>query len=71
MQHHNLLAKTAAAFRTFGNVTLKTIVEMVLMKETSVQKKLVLTSNSLALELVTVFRNHGFVMEMTIASTSR
>jgi hypothetical protein len=66
--HRNSLAKTVVVFRTFGNVIAKMIAEMEAMREISVLKKLVLTSNLRVLELAIVYLNLGYAMVMMIVS---
>jgi hypothetical protein len=51
-----------------GSVTPKMTVEMDQMRVTLVMKRLVLTINSLVLEVVTVYLNRGSVMETTTVS---
>lgn len=62
MQPHNFHVRTAVVFQTFGNATVKTIVEMGLMKENSVLRRLALTSNLLVRERVRIMahRNRNF-----------
>lgn len=61
----------ADVFRASGNVIPKMIVEMVVMKEISVPKKLVRTFNLPALERDIVFQCRGNAMVMTIALISK
>lgn len=66
--HRSLLVKMVVVFQTFGSAIAKTIVEMEVMREIFVLKKLVPTSNSLVLERVIVYLNHGSAMVMMIVS---